>query len=64
MIRIAFLQRGLFKGVYKYYYMGCCTGIGALIIRIGFWVHYNIIIIRNPPKIVEVMIKAPILGAL
>ena len=34
--------------------------IGALIIRIGFWAHYTIIIIiRSPPKKIWVIIKAP-----
>ena len=36
--------------------------IGALFIRIGFWVpyYYTIIIIGEPPKIVFVFIQAPI----
>ena len=39
--------------------VGC--NIGALIIRIGFWVYYTMIIIRNPPKPI-LTIKAPTLG--
>ena len=38
------------------------VNIGALIIGIGFWARYTITIMRDlPPKIVQVIILAPIL---
>ena len=42
---------------------GVGSKIGALIIRIGFWgpiIYYSYN--KEPPKIVEVIFKAPILG--
>ena len=46
MIRIGFLQRVPLRGFYKGYYKGSI--LGALIVRIGFWGYYTVIITRNP----------------